>query len=117
MVDTSFLEVSTWRAVDPKLMLAKLNKQAPRLPVGLWIIDSGIAPVDLYTYLHARFGAPNGFGMTLKSPTSDNLLHWHWSLQYQDRVIEFMGYTMSAHVAPKAAGTRTLMTSQRWPMR
>jgi hypothetical protein len=104
MVDAAFFEVSAWRAVDPKLMLAKLKKEITRLPVGLWIIDSGIAPVDLYTYLHARFGAPNGFGMKLKTPTSDNLLHWHWSLQYQDRVIEFMGHSMSAQIAAEGTG-------------
>jgi hypothetical protein len=107
MVDEKFLDVTTWRAVDPKLMLAKLNKEIARLPIGLWLIDSGIAPVDLYAYLYARFGAPNGFGMTLKSATSDNLLHWHWSLQYEDRVIEFMGYTLSAQVAAEGSGEPT----------
>lgn len=104
MIDEGFFEVSAWQLVDPQLMLAKLKKEATRLKVGLWTIDSGIAPVDLYTYLYARFGAPNGFGMTLKSPTSDNLLHWHWSLQYRDRIIEFMGHTMSAQVAVEGSG-------------
>lgn len=104
MVDEKFLDVAGWHAVDPELMLAKLKKEVARLPVGVWLIDSGIAPVDLYTYLYARFGAPNGFGMTLKSPTSDNLLHWHWSLQYQDRVIEFMGYMLTAQVAVEGSG-------------
>jgi hypothetical protein len=34
--------------------------------------------------------------MTLKSPTSDNLTHWHWTLQYKDQVIEFMGQNLHA---------------------
>lgn len=104
VIDEKFLDVAAWRAVDRKLMLAKLNKEVPRLSIGLWIIDSGVAPVDLYTYLYARFGPPNGFGMTLKSPSSDNLLHWHWSLQYEDRIIEFMGHMLTAQVAAEASG-------------
>lgn len=104
MISEKFLDVAAWRTVDRQLMLAKLNKEVPRLRIGLWIIDTGIAPVDLYTYLYARFGPPNGFGMTLKSPTSDNLLHWHWTLQYEDRIIEFMGHTLTAQVAAEGSG-------------
>lgn len=104
VVDEKFFDVAAWHAADRKLMLAKLNKEVPRLRIGLWIIDSGIAPVDLYTYLYARFGAPNGFGMTLKSASSDNLLHWHWSLQYEEHIIELMGHTLTAQVAAEGSG-------------
>jgi hypothetical protein len=115
MVNTAIFDVPAWHVADPTLMLAKLKKETPRLPVALWTIDFDIAPVDLYTYLRARFGPPNGFQMTLKSPTSDNLIHWHWSLQYLDRVIEFSGLTMSAQLIaegtgdPSAEDVRTLV--------
>ena len=55
-----------------------------------------ISPLDLYAYLKARFGNPNGFQMRLKSPSSDNFTHWHWTLQHGDRVIEFMGLNLHA---------------------
>jgi hypothetical protein len=96
MVDPAFLDVKQWRIADAALVLCKFKKELPGLPRGIWIVDSGIAPVDLYTYLVARFGSANGFSMRLKSPTSDNLVHWHWTLQYLDRIIEVMGHTMYA---------------------
>jgi hypothetical protein len=99
MQEPGFLDVASWQKADPTLMLGKLRQEIPRLPVELWIINSEIGPVDLYVYLQARFGPPNGFQMKLKSPTSDNLVHWHWSLQYLDRIIEFSGYTMFAQIA------------------
>lgn len=47
-----------------------------------WIVTSGIKPVDLYVYLKARFGEPNGLTMLSKNwNDSDNLIHWHYSLQ------------------------------------
>jgi hypothetical protein len=54
MQEQAFLDVVSWQTADPTSMLRKLRQETPRLPVELWIIDSEIAPVDLYAYLHAR---------------------------------------------------------------
>ncbi len=86
------IDVSSWRLVDPALMLARLRIERFRPKVGTWIIHKGISPLDLYVYLRARFGAPNGFAMTLKHPSNDNLIHWNWTLQSGPSVIELLGY-------------------------
>lgn len=53
-------------------------------------ITSGVRPVDLYCYLTARFGSPNGIQNTLKSDDSDNLVHWNYTLEFKGSRIDIM---------------------------
>jgi len=96
-------EINSWRAVDPKLMLDKLERlkknRSPLNAGARWVFRTTFSPVDLYVYLKARFGAPNGMQMIFKSPTSDNLVHWHWTIQMGNRVMDFMGFNMHAEVS------------------
>ena len=55
------------------------------------IFQRHLVPVDVYTYLKARFGEPNGFMNFLKSPTSDNLIHWDYLLKCDDVIINIIG--------------------------
>ena len=57
-------------------VLAELQREnrSPRVTcLALW---NEIAPSDLYCYLHARFGPPNGPQNFLRNDSSDNLIHW-----------------------------------------
>lgn len=53
---------------------------------------SNFTQFEIYSYLLARFGKPNGFQMLLKAPHADNLIHWHWTLMYDESYIDFVGY-------------------------
>jgi FMN-dependent NADH-azoreductase len=44
-----------------------------------------------------------------------NLVHWHWWLQYLDRIIEFIGYTMFARVAVEGSSEPTSEDLVRLP--
>lgn len=55
---------------------------------GLW---NEVAPSDLYCYLYARFGRPNGLQNWLRSDSSDNLIHWEWMLQASPGWVLFQG--------------------------
>lgn len=59
------------------------------LPKGgfIWEIVKEIKPIDLYCYLYVRFGPPNGMQNIFRNPTSDNLIHWEWTLEYTDHII------------------------------
>jgi len=46
----------------------------------VWIFRNELRPSDLFCYLGARFGKPNGFQNYLRSDSSDNLIHWEWAL-------------------------------------
>lgn len=47
-----------------------------------WAWRSELEPADLYCYLWARFGPPNGMQNFLRSNSSDNLVHWEWALDH-----------------------------------
>jgi hypothetical protein len=58
----------------------------------IWANDGSISPLDLYCYLKARFGRPNGLLMLVRNPSSDNLIQWHYSLRSGDAQIEVYGH-------------------------
>lgn len=50
-----------------------------------------IAPSDLYSYLGARFGAPNGPQNMWRNDSSDNLILWEWMLRTPTGWVVFQG--------------------------
>lgn len=50
-----------------------------------------LSPLDLYKFLKAKFGPPNGFTMFLKKESTDNLIHWHYTILSDENVINFLG--------------------------
>ena len=56
-----------------------------------WTITNEIKPVDLYCYLCARFGSPNGIQNWLRKDDSDNLIHWNWTFLYGPCLIDING--------------------------
>lgn len=69
-----------------------------------WINDGSVSPVDLYCYLKARFGKPNGLCMLARSPSSDNLIQWHYSIRREDVRIDILG--LNSHMEIMAGGDR-----------
>src|SRR4051812_13231446 len=72
--------VAALRAATPSEVLEKLEMKGP-LGQKAFFVTSGVKPVDLYCYLQARFGAPNGLLSFLRKDDSNNLFHWHYSLR------------------------------------
>src|SRR3546814_15437523 len=62
------------------------------------VLQKTISPFDAYTYLHARFGAPNGLQTFLARNDSDNLFHWDYYLKAGDAILQFIGATEEVHV-------------------
>ena len=66
---------------------------------GRWELTSGIRPVDLYVYLKARFGEPNGITMISKNhEDSDNLIHWHYSLETNLGPLDFICWSFRLEI-------------------
>jgi len=63
-----------------------------------WELTNEIKPVDLYCYLHAKYGEPNGVQTFLKSNDSDNLIHWDWTLANEHGLITIMGMNFRTEV-------------------
>lgn len=65
---------------------------APTTARGAYLsLENEIPPAELFCYLGARFGPPNGIQNILRANHSDNIIHWDWSLKYQSTSIYFWG--------------------------
>jgi len=61
-------------------------------------IGNELRPADLFCYLAARFGPPNGIQNFARSDDSDNLIHWDWTLRHDAGVIVFLGMNFRTEV-------------------
>ncbi|MDT9828974.1 hypothetical protein [Klebsiella pneumoniae] len=59
----------------------------------LWVDINNIKPVDLYCYLQARFGKPNGMQSLFRKYDSSNLIHWDYTFDYEGYRITIMCMT------------------------
>jgi hypothetical protein len=87
----SCFNVSNWTMPDPKDLTSNLEDQATSRAITVWANDGSISPLDLYCYLKARFGPPNGISMLFRKPSSDNAIQWHYTLCAGDSMIDFLG--------------------------
>ncbi|MDX9688804.1 hypothetical protein [Halopseudomonas formosensis] len=74
--------------------------QGGKLPKNgmVWELKNQILPLDMYCYLHAKYGAPNGLQNFLRSDDSDNLIHWEWALASEDGVVMIQGHNFRSEV-------------------
>ncbi len=90
--------VERFEFIHPKDIIALLqSKERPKAGTR-WILKNEVRPVDLYCYLGARFGAPNGIQNFLRGEGSDNLIHWEWFLRYEGSYISIQGMNFRTEV-------------------
>jgi hypothetical protein len=83
--------VASVKGAHPKEFLDDMNREDRPKQGHRWVLRNEIAPSDLYCYLSARFGAPNGLQNFLRKDDSDNLIHWEWCLRCGDGWLTFQG--------------------------
>lgn len=71
---------------------------------GMWSIYNEIKPSDLYCYLYAKFGVPNGMQNLLRNNHSDNLIHWEWAFEHQNGFLIIQGANMRTEVILRGDG-------------
>ncbi len=70
-----------------------LGKDLPKHG-GIWSFKNELKPSDLYCYLYAKFGPPNGIQNILRNDDSDNLIHWDWTLAGEDGLLQIIGLNL-----------------------
>lgn len=95
--------VKDWQIVDNEEIYEKLLKRGLSTKGkkrGIWQNDGSLSPLEFYCYLKVRFGDPNGYMMLLKSPTVDNLIHWHFIIKARNIFIDIIGmnYRTEFHI-------------------
>jgi len=84
--------------VHPKDIVDILQRNDRPKAGARWILKNEIRPVDLYCYLGARFGAPNGIQNFLRGDHSENLVHWEWFLLYGHGHISLQGLNFRTEI-------------------
>ena len=75
------------------------NGNIPKGEGGVWQLVNELKPSDLYCYLTAKFGPPNGIQNFIKDDDSDNFIHWEWALAHpKNGLILIMGMSMRTEV-------------------
>lgn len=91
----------------PPSCLAKivLGNKLPRNGE-IWEFTNEIKPLDLYCYLYAKYGPPNGMQSLLRSDDSDNLIHWEWALagEYGLTFIQGQNFRSEVHLIGEFKG-------------
>ncbi len=64
-------------------------------------IRTHLKPIDLYSYLKARFGQPNGTNTLLFPQDSSNLIHWDYFIKAGDSDVLIHGLTREVHIYVK----------------
>jgi hypothetical protein len=64
----------------------------------IWEFTNEIKPLDLYCYLYAKYGPPNGMQNFLRSDDSDNLIHWEWTLAGEYGLTSIQGQNFRSEV-------------------
>lgn len=85
----NFLSVLT--CPHPKAIFERLQRAPKCKGVTFWKWRSEVNPADLYCYLSARFGRPNGPQNFFRNDSSDNLIHWEWVLDHPSGNIHIQG--------------------------
>jgi hypothetical protein len=62
------------------------------------IIRTHLRPVDVYSYLRARFGPPNGFQNALRRDDSDNWIHWDFNIKAGQTDVYIAGTSRTVQV-------------------
>lgn len=94
------LKVETWRAssrAEVADFLSASKKPNDRIRESL-AVRAKLKPVDVYAYLRARFGQPNGFQNLLRKDDSDNIVHWDFQLKAEDHDVYICGYLREVHI-------------------
>ena len=94
------LNVETWRASTSTEVAeffdgSKRPKERKRESLA---VRTKLRPVDVYAYLRARFGEPNGFQNFLRKDDSDNIVHWDFLLKAGDEDVYICGHLREVHL-------------------
>ncbi len=96
-------EPENWEIATTEYIIDNLKNQKNEFSIFMWKnIENKISPLDLYKYLKARFGLPNGMMMfTKERGTTENLIHWHYHILSLSNEIHFIGKSSGIEVCLK----------------
>lgn len=95
--DESRLYINKLYGVRTKKRVLKKQNEKKVANKFLLAVRKNLSPVDMYCYLKARFGEPNGFQTFLRKDDSDNWIHWDYYLKAGDKDVHISGTSREIH--------------------
>lgn len=90
--------VNDLETIHPKALMELLQSDKRPHFDTYWTLKNEIKPADLYCYLYARFGPPNGIQNFLRGDHSENLIHWEWALRSHDLIMLIQGLNFRTEI-------------------
>lgn len=86
------------KAPHPLQLIEIFDKKTHAPLLEVWEFTDELKPLDLYCYLHAKYGPPNGIQNFLRNDDSDNLIHWEWALVNNDGLLVIQEHNFRTEV-------------------
>lgn len=104
------LRIADWHVCTREELVAYFDaSDAAETKREMLAVRTHLRPVDVYSYLRARFGKPNGFQTVLRRDDSDNLIHWDYLLRVDECHVYFSATSRETHIA-----VDDKMTDEQW---
>ncbi len=106
------VDIASWRKTTPAEAIEFFESKKDRKKTkggAFLIVRSKLRPVDVYAYLRARFGIPNGLQNFLRRDDSDNWIHWDFNLRAEEVDVYIAGTSRDVHFMIAEE-----MTDQEW---
>ena len=85
-------------AIPTESIMREFSNKSSDRKVTFIEIGNELKAVDLYCYLYSKFGKPNGIQNFLRSNSSDNLIHWEWTLKKDSIIMLIQGLSFRTEV-------------------
>jgi hypothetical protein len=85
-------------APHPRQLIDIFDRKVHAPLLEVWEFTDEVKPLDLYCYLHAKYGPPNGIQNFLRNDDSDNLIHWEWALVNDDGLLVIQEHNFRTEV-------------------
>lgn len=112
---SAILNVGAWLKCGPRELSAYLASKSSGPPRRkpkrgqMLVVRAQLKPIDVYAYLRARFGTPNGIQNLLRADDSDNLFHWDFLLKSEEAHVYISGTSREIHFHLSEA-----LSDQQW---
>ncbi len=88
-MDNYFLEL---KAIPPSCYIKILTDDKLFKKLIIWEFTKEIKPIDIYCYMYAKYGKPNGIQNDLRNDSSENFIHWEWALASKFGIVLVQGH-------------------------
>lgn len=99
---SEIFDIENWQKASLEDLSDSLKNKDNSLCIHSWKnFNKELSPLSLYKLLKAKFGIANGMSMLLKSDSTENLIHWHYTFIIGKNEIHFLGMSSGIEILIK----------------